>query len=159
MLFTRENSKNKMAIIPMAIFLIGFLIIKSGVMGNHVIENPAAAAPFISTQELSHHSQSANFLKSLQKWRENAVLRSKIYYKPRSLYELTADDLHRLFGQPVLRRQDGSARMIQYRTGQCVADFYYQGSKDNRIQYFEFRAWKNASQANGNCQEVILSSL
>jgi hypothetical protein len=159
MLYTKFKVKNKMAIIPMAIFFIGFLILKSGVMGNQAIENSASAASFASVSQLQTPSPSANFLKSLQKWREDTVLRSKIYYKPHSLYELTAHDIKQLFGSPALSRQDGSARMIQYRAGQCVVDFYFQEQLDNRIVYFEFRDRQKASKENSNCQDVVLSRL
>ena len=165
MTFVKNITRNKIAILPMAIFICALLLMKTGLLGQNRMQNPALASIGISG---SVHTQnmvfSPNILETVHVWRHSKIQRSKIYYNPDLITSMTTADITSLLGQPNLVRHEGDTRMMQYISDDCIADFYYIDGQSDQIKYFEVRdRYQNISlsdkKQNKQCLQKIFATL
>lgn len=140
MTFVKNIARNKIAMLPMAIFILGLLLVKMGLLGQSTMHNPALASMgVISVPVDQEFVFSPNLLETVHVWRHSKIQRSKIYYNPDLVMTMTSSDIVSLLGQPSLVRHEGDARMMQYISDNCIADFYYIDGQSRNIEYFEVR--------------------
>ncbi|MCB9973415.1 MAG: hypothetical protein H6863_04710 [Rhodospirillales bacterium] len=132
---------------PVAVFVFVVMMLRMGSFLPGMLENRAEASI------LGHNFLGASFFDA----RPNGALRVQLEKNPSEFYTLSVDDLGTLFGAPGLSRQDGEARMVQYVSNHCAADFYYLSGDNNKITHYEIR------QLEGNtapdCLREILQTL
>ena len=136
----KNITRSKIAILPMALFLLALLLMKTSLLGEYSLQNPALASIGINVP--AHKDQiifSANPLETVHVWRRAKIQRSKIYYNPEMVTSMTSNEVEELLGTPDLVRFEGDARMLQYVSDNCIADFYYVDGNANEIAYFEIR--------------------
>lgn len=138
----------------MAIFIMCLVVLKTGVLGNEKIDNPANAAAALPGSD--HYGERGNFLFTLQDWRQAKIAKSRIYYNPEAVSEMSVADVKDIFGPPALERQDGNARMVQYIAGHCAADFYYT-RQNSRIAHVEFRDLSGKGKSAESCRKEMLT--
>ena len=124
----------------MAVFILVLLLMKTSLLGQYSLQNPAWAS--IGLNVPNHKDAiifSANPLETVHIWRRAKIQRSKIYYNPDMVTSMTSNEVEELLGTPDLVRFEGDARMLQYVSDSCIADFYYVDGDANKIAYFEIR--------------------
>ena len=152
----------RLAILPLLFFIAGLFLIKTGFFAQPTLDNSAQAAA-ISAAQIAPHAgnKPGNFGDKLAYWNKKRQIKSYFQNDSEKIYDLKDHDIRFLFGAPNLQRKEGTARMIQYQSGQCVMDFYYYDQK-NTISYYEIRNLDKAmavSQSIALCKKRFINAL
>lgn len=75
-----------------------------------------------------------------------------VSYAPESLNRLTSEEISYLFGKPSMERRDAEALVWQYKTRDCVVDFYFyrDGETAAPVSYVDFRGPEFGADADEN---------
>lgn len=155
--FYKKLGVKGFTLIPLLTFVLFLLLIKTGLFGGTKIENPAYAAAMSVSQIEPSAGHNVSMMNRFKGWNEARLIKARIHSDERVIYSLRDDELRKVFGVPSLERKDGLARMVQYVTASCVADFYYQEGSDHKIRYFELRPVDAAMNDSSACMRQLLN--
>lgn len=91
------------------------------------------------------------------------IARDRIYVAdaPAALNFLTDREIGYLFGPPAMTRKDADARVLQYRGGRCVVDFYfYKDAKhggEATVSFVDVRRTTGASATDATCIGPVIA--
>jgi hypothetical protein len=141
----RRSGRTRGAILvaALALTILPFLLSTHTVFKQWV-SNRALAASVATIRE----GQGIDVMTDKQRLKHAQALHNLVESKPDALLALVSQDILIGFSQPDLQRQEGNLQIWQYRTGECVLDIFFDGSKggDNnqRVIHYEVRPRQTA---------------